>query len=271
MNSFFLNIGKKLEIPKFDSNSPITENIKEPVLKYKNHHSILTIQKGRKNKYLISKKREQGKLNWENETKASQKNYIPTRIIREDIDILVEFSCMNINSAIKSESFTSSLKLADVTPLHKKGEKIRRKVLGQYVICLIWSNIYFFDYMFSNQQCDFRKGYSTQHSLLVILKTWKTSVDINEVLGALLTDLSKVFDCHDLALFTAKLNTYSFSMPALRRISDYLSNRKERTKIENTYSTWLDIIFVVQQSTIIGTLLFNDFFSRFVFCCKWHW
>ena len=103
MNSFFLNIGKKLEIPKFDSNSPITENIKEPVLKYKNHHSILTIQKGRKNKYLISKKREQGKLNWENETKASQKNYIPTRIIREDIDILVEFSCMNINSAIKSE------------------------------------------------------------------------------------------------------------------------------------------------------------------------
>ena len=65
-NSFFSNIGKKLEIPKFDSNNPITKNIKEPVLKYKNHHSIFTIHKSRKNKYLILKKRELRKSNWKN-------------------------------------------------------------------------------------------------------------------------------------------------------------------------------------------------------------
>lgn len=80
---------------------------------------------------------------------------------------------------------------------------------------------------------------------MVILKTWTTSVDINKVLGALLTDLSKVFDCHDLALFTAKLNTFGRSIPALRLISNYLTNKKRKIKVENTYSTWLDIIFVV--------------------------
>ena len=52
--NFFSNIVKKLNIPKFNSNNSVTENIKDPVfkviLKYKNHPSILAIQKYRKNK-----------------------------------------------------------------------------------------------------------------------------------------------------------------------------------------------------------------------------
>ena len=49
--------------------------------------------------------------------------------------------------------------------------------------------------------------------------------------GALLTGLSKVFDCLDHELLIAKLNTYGLSLPALRFINDYLSNRKQRTKL----------------------------------------
>ena len=54
-------------------------------------------------------------------TKASQKTDITTRIIKENIDI--EFLCTSTNSPIKSTNFPSSLKLADVTPLHKKERK----------------------------------------------------------------------------------------------------------------------------------------------------
>ena len=56
-------------------------------------------------------------------TKASQKTDTPTRIIKENIDIFANFLCMSISSAIKSASFSSSVKLADVTPLHKNGRK----------------------------------------------------------------------------------------------------------------------------------------------------
>ena len=53
LNNFFSNI-KKLEIPKFNSNDSVTENMKDPVfkdiLKYKNHPSILAIKKYSKNK-----------------------------------------------------------------------------------------------------------------------------------------------------------------------------------------------------------------------------
>ena len=54
LNNFFPNIVKKLNIPEFNSNNSVTENIKDPVfkaiLKYKNHPSILAIQKYSKNK-----------------------------------------------------------------------------------------------------------------------------------------------------------------------------------------------------------------------------
>ena len=51
-------------------------------------------------------------------TEASQKTDIPTRIIKENIDIFAD-----LNSAIKSSNFSSPLKLADVTHVHKKGSK----------------------------------------------------------------------------------------------------------------------------------------------------
>ena len=98
-----------------------------------------------------------------------------------------------------------------------------------------------------------------------MLKAWKRSVDKGKVFDALLTDLSKAFDCLDHELLTAELKAYDFNLPALRFINDYLSNRKQRTKIENTYSTWLDIIFGVPQGSILRPLLFNVFLVDLLF------
>ena len=63
-------------------------------------------------------------------------------------------------------------------------------------------------------------------------------VDKARVFGALLTDLSKVFDCLDHELVIRKLNAYGFTLLALRLIHDYLFNRKQRTRIGNSYSSW---------------------------------
>ena len=51
----------------------------------------------------------------------------------------------------------------------------------------------FFDNFLSKQQCGFRKGYSTQQSLLALLEKWKQVVDSGQMVGALMTDLSKAF------------------------------------------------------------------------------
>ena len=63
----------------------------------------------------------------------------------------------------------------------------------------------------------------------------------------------------DHKLLITKLNAYGFSLTALKLVHNYLSNRKQRTKINSTYSSLLEIIFGVPQGSILGPLLFNIF------------
>ena len=113
----------------------------------------------------------------------------------------------------------------------------------------------------SPYRCGFRKGYSTQHCLTVMIERWKSALDKNKIAGALLTDLSKAFDCLNHELLLAKLDAYAFSKTSLALISSYLSERKQRTKINNTFSSWCDIIFGVPQGSILGPLFFNTYIN----------
>ena len=86
-------------------------------------------------------------------------------------------------------------------------------------------------------------------------------MDNGNVFGALLTDISKAFGCLPHDLIIAKLNSYDFNLTALNLIHNYLTKRKQRTKINHSYSSWEDILFGVPQGSILGPILFNIFLS----------
>ena len=115
----------------------------------------------------------------------------------------------------------------------------------------------FIDNFLSEQQCSFRKGYNIQHCLFNLLEKWGNTVDKGKSFGALLTDLSKAFGCLDYELLTAKLITYGFNLPVLRLIHDYLSNKRQRTKIDDSCSSRSEILFGVPRWSILGSLLFG--------------
>ena len=119
--------------------------------------------------------------------------------------------------------------------------------------------------LLSKYQCGFRKGYNTQYCLSAMLEKWKSSVDKRSSFGALLTDLSKAFDCLSHQLLIAKLHAYGFSLNAPRLVHSYLTNRKQRTKINTKYSSWEEILFGVPQGSILGVLLFNVFLCDLFF------
>ena len=84
----------------------------------------------------------------------------------------------------------------------------------------------FMEPLLSKCQWGFRKRYSTQYCLLAMREKWNSSVDKGSSFGALLTDLSKAFDCLSHELLIAKLHAYGFSLKALRLVNSFLTNTR---------------------------------------------
>ena len=69
----------------------------------------------------------------------------------------------------------------------------------------------YFDNIIFPSQYVFWKGYSAQHYLLVMIKKFKEAIDRGNDFSALLTDLSKAFDCINHPFLIAKLYNYGVS------------------------------------------------------------
>ena len=86
----------------------------------------------------------------------------------------------------------------------------------------------------------------------MIVEKWKEALDKDNLGGALLADLSNAFDCIKHDLLIAKLVAYGFDSHSLSFVFSYLSERKQRTKIHNSYSPYAHIACGVPQGSILG-------------------
>ena len=137
----------------------------------------------------------------------------------------------------------------------KKNAKLKSLTIDQLTFCRnslkhmkdSYMTKYLFRQTFCKASVQFSQGYNTQHCLLVMTEKIEEARDKNKAWTAVITDLSKVFDCLKHYLLIAKLIVkYA-----------YLNDRVQVREVGFYYSEILDIIFGVPQSSISGQLLLN--------------
>ena len=163
--------------------------------------------------------------------------------------VLTRYFHKNINFCVQNSIFLPDLKVADVTPAFKKNQRLQKITTDPLAFYLIYLKYMkdvsrynqmhtYSDDILSKYQCGFLKGFNAQHWLVSMIEKWKESVDNGWAFGVLMTDLSKAFDCLHHGLLIAKLKAYGFGIKSVKLIQQHVSNRKQRVKVGNAYSSW---------------------------------
>ena len=133
--------------------------------------------------------------------KATRKGDIPDKILKNSINIYLSKLTILINNCLKKEAFPYDLKLADITPLFEKEDRLNKEnyrpvSIIPHLLKVLERIIYqqmdsFIKSKFSLYLCEFRKNYNAQYSLLKMVNGEKGN---GEKEGVIFMDLSKAFD-----------------------------------------------------------------------------
>ena len=174
------------------------------------------------------------------------------------------------SNILSTSIYPDEWKLANVTPIFKKGDKQLIKnyrpisllpICGKILEKLIFTQLYTHlnsNNLITKNQSGFRPGDSTTNQLLYLIDEIHLAFDCTESfeVRAVFLDISKAFDkvWHKGLIFKLEQNGVSGSLLTL--FQNYLDNRKQREALNGSFSQFTQIESGVPQGSILGPLLF---------------
>ena len=202
-------------------------------------------------------------------SRASGPDELPNWVLKEYSDILAAPITVIMNSSFVECRVPRVWKIADVPPIPKSRiicdynkdlrpisltatlSKVAESLLiDQELKPAIMSSI-------DPAQYGFIPGSSTSHSLISMLHTWLGATDsTGATVRTALLDFRKAFDLVDHHVLIAKLYSLGVKPTVVNWIVDFLRDRQQRVKINETRSSWMHVPAGVPQGTRIGHWLF---------------
>ena len=197
---------------------------------------------------------------------------IPPKLVIMSAEVIANPLAKLINTTMLDDLiFPNIEKDASVTPVFKKEDRQIKTNYRPISVLNVFSKIFerfllnqllpFIDKMMSSLLSAYRSRYNTQHVLLRLIEQWRACLDDNKVMGGILMDLSKAFDCLPHDLLIAKLEAYGLGRSSLLLLLSYLKDRKQSVKIKGIRSLCQLIKSGVPQGSILGPILFNIFMN----------
>ena len=177
--------------------------------------------------------------------------------------------CDLFNLCIIQGIYPDALKVAEVIPVFKKGDKYNvnnyrpisilsqfNKIFEQLINSRLTKYLEKFN-LLSEHQFGFRKNHSTNYAITNIYNKLITNVDNNLYSCCLFLDFTKAFDTVDHQILLFKMNKY-FGIRGIPNnlFASYLNNRRQYTKICHTKSKEQNITCGVPQGSCLGPIFF---------------
>lgn len=260
-NKYFVQVGKGLAKGILDrSQLSEAELIKMVDSRHKNSNSFVLLPTDEDEiKRVINSLRSNWSSGWD---------CISSIFLKRTSNVLAKPISLICNLSFERGIFPKALKKSIVIPIHKAGDRDNvsnyrpisllptlAKVLEKLINKRLMNFLEKYNILQPNQY-GFRNGKSTSDAIEQVTSFIVNSLDKSKKCLGIFLDLAKAFDTVSVPILLKKLDSIGIRGQPLRLLADYMTDRKQSLKVNDTVSNEELVHYGVPQGSVLGPTLF---------------